>query len=198
MKKIGQQPSKNGGHRAFTLVEMLIVIFIIGMVAGLIFPVVKSVKRWQYVNTARAEMNQIQTALENYKAQYGAYPPNPANNLLSPPLYAELCGQGGAGIINSGSTTTTEDQTAAKNFLAGISSKQIATVGGTTILVTSVRGPDANYQPLGQANVNPFRYRYPGTYNPTGYDLWVQLSINGQLNLICNWSRQTQVNTADP
>ena len=180
MKSSKMRKAGRGLNRAFTLVELLVVIAIIIIVVSLTIPVLQSVNRWQFINTARAELNQIQAALENYKAQYGAYP-----TCASTTLYNELSATAG---INSGSTTNTEDTTAAKNFLVNVGSYQIA--GGN--LVTSVGGPDAGYTP------NPFVYKYPGTNNPSGYDLWVKLYINGQTNLICNWSRQVLINSPLP
>ena len=52
------------------------------------------------------------------------------------------------------------------------------------------------YNPLGTANsdVNPWRYAYPGTNNPGSYDLWIQLDIAGNTNLICNWTKSVQIN----
>jgi hypothetical protein len=61
-----------------------------------------------------------------------------------------------------------------------------------------VGGPDQSYQPLAAPGINPFRYVYPGTNNPNSYDLWVQLVISGQTNLVCNWSKQVQINTSLP
>jgi hypothetical protein len=40
---------------------------------------------------------------------------------------------------------------------------------------------------------NPFRYVYPGTNNPSSYDLWIDLSISGKTNRISNWTRQPQI-----
>ncbi len=100
-----------------------------------------------------------------------------------------------------------EDGTTAKNFLPSLTSKQIYypvtnTSGGgnvpTTMIVTSVGGPDDNYMPLSASGLNPFRYTYPGTNNVGGYDLWVQLSINGKKYLVCNWSKAALVNTTYP
>ncbi len=67
-----------------------------------------------------------------------------------------------------------------------------------TILIGSAGGPDPGYQPLGQPDVNPWRYRYPGVNNPNGYDLWMQLSFFGKTNLICNWSKTVQINSPLP
>ena len=92
------------------------------------------------------------------------------------------------------STVPREDAPAARNFLVGLSPRLIyypVTNNGipTTMLVTSVGGPDQSYQPLNAPGLNPFRYANPGTNNPNSYDLWVDLQINGKINRINNWSR---------
>jgi prepilin-type N-terminal cleavage/methylation domain-containing protein len=96
-----------------------------------------------------------------------------------------------------------EEAVGAQNFLPDIKSRQYNDNASnntvrTTILVTSVGGPDVNYQPLGTQDMNPFRYVYPGVNNPGGYDLWVQLVIKGKTNLVCNWNKNVQINTAYP
>ena len=111
---------------------------------------------------------------------------------------------GVGGFVNCTRGSSAEDGVSAQNFLSGLSSKQINNsvsnnlVANTTELVTSVGGPDDRYQPLGVSRLNPFRYLYPGVNNPGTYDLWVQLVINGQTNLICNWSRQVLINSPLP
>ena len=214
-------------HRAFTLTELLVVIAIMGIIAGFTIPVIKSVKRTQHLKTVRAELDHLETALENYKAQYGVYPPGNTNNVMLSQLYYELSGTtmglinyvtlDGSSTIPIASVTTAygvggfincthgggQDAAPAKNFLSGLSSKEIyypVTNNSipTTVLVTSVGGPDTTYQPLGTSGLNPFRYVYPGVNNPGSYDLWVQLVINNQTNLICNWSRQVQINNSLP
>ena len=114
--------------------------------------------------------------------------------------YLQAYGVGGVVNCSRGSG---EDATLAKNFLSGLSFKQIGSVSNngvadTRVLATSVGGPDVSYAPLGVSGLNPFRYVYPGVNNPGGYDLWVQLVISGKTNLICNWSRQVQVNSPLP
>jgi general secretion pathway protein G len=240
MKTIANRKSQIAPFRAFTLIELLVVISIMGVLAGFTIPVLKTVKAAQQKKVARAELEHLQTALENYKAKYGAYPPSNQNpnspyTLNNPPmdraqfpqLYYELAGTtisgakfvtlDGSASIPVASVNTAygvggfvnctkgsgEDGAIAKNFLPSLSSKQIgavsnSTIANTALLATSIGGPDINYAPLGVSGLNPFRYVYPGVNNPGGYDLWVQLVISGQTNLICNWSRQVQINSPLP
>jgi prepilin-type N-terminal cleavage/methylation domain-containing protein len=202
----------------FTLIELLVVISIIGVLAAFIIPGLKAVKKQQLIRTASAELKQIESALESYKAKYGVYPPgNPVSGLTNQ-LYYELSGvttsPGNYQTLDGASTVATnsymntfniggvvncshgtgEDASKAAGFLPGLKPNRIGTVGGINYLITSVRGPDANYTPLGQPDVNPFRYVYPGTNNPNSYDLWVQLVISGQTNLVSSWSKQVQIN----
>jgi len=229
--------------RAFTLIELLTVISIIGVLAALTFPVLKGIKRQQYIKNATAEMEQLETAIERYKAAYGFYPPDnqfkPAANPLMNQLYFELLGTtniagnsptpvyqslddptiqlpqadlnaifGVSGIMNCGKPGSGEDSPAAKNFLPGLKPSQISTSYTNStdpkpfkMLITSVGGPDGTYHPLGAGamGINPWRYNSSNpTNNPGGYDLWVQLSIGGKTNLICNWNKQVQYNSPLP
>ena len=84
--------------RAFTLIELIIVIAIIGILAALIFPTIRAINRKALVRRARTEMEQVETYIAAYKAKLGHYPPdnrNPADNQLVPglnQLYYELMG----------------------------------------------------------------------------------------------------------
>src|SRR5690349_7270217 len=60
---------------AFTLIELLVVIAIMGVLAALLLAVVGGVKKHQYIWNAQAEMEQVATAIDRYKAAYGFYPP---------------------------------------------------------------------------------------------------------------------------
>jgi prepilin-type N-terminal cleavage/methylation domain-containing protein len=216
-------------RHGFTLIELLVVISIMALIAALLFPVTGVIKRQQYLKTATAELNQIETALDNYKAKYGIYPPSNANpgGTYAPPISPALMSQlyyelSGTMTTNNGTTFITldsssqikvadvstaygvggfincskgsgEDALAARDFLSGLSSREInnfVTNNGiqTTMLVTSVGGPDVGYKPLGASGLNPFRYNYPGTNNPTAYDLWIDLRISGKTNRISNWN----------
>jgi prepilin-type N-terminal cleavage/methylation domain-containing protein len=65
--------------RAFTLVELLVVIVIIGILIGLLVPAVGAVRRIAREGACRAVLSAIETGLESYKADGnlgGAYPPS--------------------------------------------------------------------------------------------------------------------------
>ncbi len=224
---------KQSTRKAFTLVELLVVISIIGVLAALIIPLAGTITVHKKINTAQAELQQLETALENYKAKYGVYPPANPNSPIFNPLYYELLGvtnnngnyqtlDGASsvptglynGLFNVGGVVNStkgigDETTYAKNFLPGLKATEVvlATNGGSPTqfgyLVTSVGGPDANSPLTLIAGQNPFRYAYPGTNNPSSYDLWIQLSINStasntNLYLICNWTQQVLRNSPLP
>lgn len=232
---------------AFTLIELLTVIAIMGVLAALILPVVGAVKKHQYLYNAQAEMEKVATAIDRYKAAYGFYPPSPTtpptvgnpstlvnqlyyeltgttniNPPSSAPLYQSLGGSlpnvaaadvqtafGVGGFVNCSKSVSGEDASVARNFLPDLKPNQITVISNSTgpappvpvtILIGSVGGPDPNYKPLGTQNLNPWRYNSSSpTNNPGSYDLWIQLRFApGQTNLICNWTKQVQINSPLP
>lgn len=122
----------------FTLIELLVVISIIGVLAALSIPVMGAVKAAQYKKVARAELEQLETALENYKAKYGAYPPSNKNSpgtdydpMMFSQLYYEL-----SGVTRdaSGDFTTLDGaaKITAKNYMIayGVGGVENCTQGG--------------------------------------------------------------------
>ena len=84
--------SNSPRRAAFTLMELLIVIAIIAILAGLIIPISGAVKKNQRLSVAKAELNQMQTAIEAYKSKLGYYPPDNPGNPVTNQLYFELAG----------------------------------------------------------------------------------------------------------
>jgi prepilin-type N-terminal cleavage/methylation domain-containing protein len=122
-------------------------------------------------------------------------------------LTASTTPLGVGGFMNCSKPGAAEDAPAARNFLLGLKPNQYALnitnnppdpVNPVTLLLGSVGGPDATYKPLGTSGLNPWRYVSPGINNPNSYDLWIQLVIHGKTYLICNWSKQVQVNNPLP
>ena len=117
----------------FTLVELLVVISIIGVLAALIIPLAGTVAIHKKINTAQAELQRLETGLENYKSKYGVYPPANPNSPIFSPLYYEL-----TGVTNTGSGAAMSYQTldAASTVTAAEYQSQFG-VGG---VVNSTKG----------------------------------------------------------
>jgi prepilin-type N-terminal cleavage/methylation domain-containing protein len=109
------------------------------------------------------------------------------------------------GFVNSGQGNS-DDGRVAQQFLKGLRPSQVAeaTMSNTAtkitvtakILVCTVPGIDPNKPPLnnGSPALNPWCYNSSApTNNPTSYDLWIDLLIDGKITRICNWSSQTMV-----
>ena len=60
----------------FTLVEMLVVITIIGILTALLIPVVKGARARARLQVARAQISEIEKALETFRDSFGRYPPD--------------------------------------------------------------------------------------------------------------------------
>ena len=83
---------------AFTLIELLVVISIIALLAGLVVNLARSAAQNTKRSRVQAEMDQVVTAIEAYKAHFGHYPPDnvtPSTQIVNPvtnPLFYELTG----------------------------------------------------------------------------------------------------------
>jgi prepilin-type N-terminal cleavage/methylation domain-containing protein len=112
---------------------------------------------------------------------------------------------GVGGFMNCTKSSAGEDAPQARNFFPGLKPGQIATNGDdVAVIVTAVASDNPTYQPMpgfvsmSGSPANPWRYLYPGTNNPSSYDLWLQLIVGGKTNLICNWKSQPQINSPLP
>lgn len=74
-----------GPHRrsGFTLVELLVVIMIIALLAALVTPAVMKSLSSSRAAAVKAEIELLNTALMNYKNEYGSFPPSDMRGLWS-------------------------------------------------------------------------------------------------------------------
>lgn len=73
-----------GRSEAFTLVELMMVVAVIGVIAGIVLAAAGGVQKKAARDQARAEIKMFGVALERYRANTGEYPQstNPARNIL--------------------------------------------------------------------------------------------------------------------
>ena len=83
---------------AFTLIELIVVIAIIGILAALIFPIVGVVNRKKQISTAQTQLKALEVAIDGYKTKLGYYPPDNPNNAVTNQLYFELLGTTNNGV----------------------------------------------------------------------------------------------------
>ena len=62
--------------RGFTLVELLVVIVVLAILVALLLPAINGAIRTSRNAAVQAEINQLATALEQFKSTYGTYPPS--------------------------------------------------------------------------------------------------------------------------
>lgn len=178
---------------AFTLIELLAVIGIIALIAGLIVATAGYANRKSLRSKTEAQLKQIELALELYKNEEGYYPITPddvqrvygishtnhvgaSNNVLR--LYTAITGYS----VTNGPPNTPERT----SYFPEIKTEMIQKVGATNYLVD----PYGNIWGYFSAPKNAaFK---TNQYNPRTYDLWsFGLTPSEPTNsLICNWRQQ--------
>jgi len=183
---------KRCGERAFTLVEILVVVVIVGILLALSLGLHSRVKGKQIESRLLSEMAVIELALEGYKAKHGQYPASDPWSSVSYPsvkwvpgltypqntLYSDLCKNEG------------------KPFLADVSGGQIhknssgSETGSLTASVSAVNEQGGSL--LWYYN------SYDPKYNKNSFDLWVEYGDYGEdgnpntdddiVKIISNWT----------
>jgi prepilin-type N-terminal cleavage/methylation domain-containing protein len=181
---------------AFTLIELLVVISVIAILASLVFPVTGAVRASGAKARARAELAQIETAIQRYKEKRGHYPPDNPNDVAFNQLYYELLGttlsngvfqtldgsaqisqalvQGGAfgpnvkGFVNSSSGSGGDEGTPAANFLPGLKPGQIGQLNFKGAPVKLLVGIPWQQGPAPEFNFDPIAGA--PTLNPWRYN----------------------------
>jgi type II secretory pathway pseudopilin PulG len=234
---------------------MLTVMAIIAVLAAMIFPVTKGVNRARVKARIKADLTQVETAIELYHTKRGHYPPdnhlpNGHPNLYVNQLFYELAGttnwSAGAdiwyqtldgrsrvdtaaikaglsnttatavsGLVNTTGPTSADEGSTVVNCLKGaFRADQIGqTPSGFMVLVGSVPLPShlnsssppppagtppypGSFQLANNTNAWYCGWRYNSsspTNNPSAYDLWIDVIIDGQINRFSNWTRDAVI-----
>jgi prepilin-type N-terminal cleavage/methylation domain-containing protein len=158
----------------FTIVELLIVMAIILVLAGLVLATSNYVQKKGYRSRAEAEIAAMSAALENYKADNGVYPRDATSSDQADPtatlsdkaytsasvfLYNQLYG-----TTNGGRTPTV----GAKTYFS-FKANMLNPAPPSAAPVTSIRDPFGN--PYGYSTMKAATPNGTVGFNPT-FDLW--------------------------
>ena len=196
-----------GAARAFTLIEMLVVIAIIGILAALTVGVLPGISEKRTRSRVRAEMVAIETAINTYKEKQGFYPPDNPADVTQAPLFYELTGTDFApgvpafytnilgGVVDSVTITNNlgvggflncaqpGSSEARQNYFPTLKPSAYADMPSTPavkLLVVPIQGTNGTF--------NPWRYNSSRpTHNADSYDLWVDVVLGGKTITIGNW-----------
>jgi prepilin-type N-terminal cleavage/methylation domain-containing protein len=162
------------GPSAFTLIELLVVMVIILILGGLILATSSYVQTKGKRSRAEAEIAAMSAALENYKADNGAYPSAPDTDSLKPnamgdPTSANYTKASLAlyKLISGDADNSTDRSAESKSYLAFKPNQLSPTM--QTLAVTCIRDPFGNS--YGYSTVKASVPAGTDGYNPT-FDLW--------------------------
>jgi type II secretory pathway pseudopilin PulG len=184
-----------GGASAFTLIELLIVMAIIIVLAGLILATSNYVQKKGYRSRAEAEIAALSAALENYKADNGVYPSAADTNALLPnkmgdPTVSEYQKASLALYkMISGDADNDANRVSESKSYFSFKPNQLSPTSQTSAVVF-VRDPFGNS--YGYSTVKASAPSGPDGYNPT-FDLWSTASATdsstapNQSQWIKNW-----------
>jgi prepilin-type N-terminal cleavage/methylation domain-containing protein len=199
---------KKGNRHGFTLIEMLVVIAIIGILAGLILAALPALKGSANRKRIGTELVKIETAINSYKAKKSVFPPDNPNDPKRPPLFYELTGTiqvagpnnqptyqslyapGDAALDVAtlktefgieGFVNTSPDKSEVDNFFkAGLNPSDIRTENKVKILIAPYKGEGGDLAVWHYNSSKP-------VHNPGEYDLWTEIIMGGKKEIIGNW-----------
>jgi prepilin-type N-terminal cleavage/methylation domain-containing protein len=185
-----------GRADGFSLIELLTVLVIIAILAGLTLAAFSGVQRSALRKRAQTEIQGLGTALESYKADNGSYPIPPLTTFTSTNIYLTAAPNLSAGIYQQSSQYLYEALTGRTNYV-----DPVATAGTHIYYAFNSRELGNNSAAAGAPIYvqDPFGNSY-GYFNGNGasvpfngtnqYDLWSTAGDTGGTNFpgwINNW-----------
>ena len=169
--------------KAFTLMELLVVITIIAILAALILNTAGFVQRKAARARAESEIKAIETALESFKSDMGDYPVSSTNGT---PTTTNTAPTGNAFFIDALSPTATNGINPLKKVYMEFSKNMISTNTNGTLYITDPFGEPYGYY-YASTNINGTTNN-AGVMNGVGFfDLWSRCATANSNQWVTNW-----------
>lgn len=159
---------------AFTLIELIIVIAIIGILTSLIFPVIGAITKRKQISVAQTQLQALQAAIDGYKTKLGYYPPDNTNNPVTNQLFFELMGTTNNANISAGVPATlweTMDNSAQITSSSPTSGDIVSFFYVTGLANTSTRAHSDDQGAAASTFLTHLRPDEVGVVDPTGHPL---------------------------
>jgi len=162
-----QQTGFRRPRQGFTLIEMLIVLLIVAVLSGMVFALIGLVGSSTDKATTRKRVEMLANAVEEFRAEYGKYPPVPQyreGGTLKQPIYYEwpVCSEGITlgrsddgifyGITDGDANRIMRSTSAADYATAADANGRLFTFGLASFLMTRFEGRDYVYDRSGYTN----------------------------------------------
>ena len=160
------------GQSAFTLIELMAVITIIVILAGLVVGGLGFVTERQAKEKAKVQIALLSKAIEEYKLDMGKYPGSatdtPATGLITAELYNALFWEGWEFSDNPNRTDSTTNPKATKIYLADLDPTSTKQGWVTTSTAAKPPGGQVINDPWGKS----YHYRKGANAVNPDFDLW--------------------------
>ncbi len=180
---------------AFTLIELLTVIAIIGILAAITLGVSRGVQERAAISQARSELAALATALEAYKRQYGDYPQTVGTTTNNPAVPSPIPNNDGPGILfnalvgkrgPTGAQINVRPQVDVSNFTLADPSALPSPSGTTQVNNAFVDPWGRRYLYYYKSGTNPADWTRPGylllSVGPDG-NLGISVPSSGQFTI---------------
>jgi len=158
-------------RRAFSLVELLVVIGIVVVLVSIAIPVISRVRQAAYAASTQSQIAVLVSAIERYSQDFRSYPgplPNNQINELAPGTYPQVNGilLTGINTANGGYTKALDDISMSENLVLGLLGG--LRFDGTTFVFDSalVGGGPSSLNPANPRRYSPYLDAAPAWLSP--------------------------------